>query len=179
MNDSRALARSVSLKAVVCVSERINCTDRSGEFGYPSSGGTRLSRTGCARRPKVSLEVSHGVPWCPMRAVESQLRVVGRGTRRRRLAAAAPASSHRRPVVGGSLCSSSRRTRRTGEVGAVVGAERVPGTALDVRVLKRHVLFELQDEAATWVSGFVNNFLKVPLACWAAEKLQNNCGTLR
>ena len=112
----------------------------------------------------------HGVPRRLIRAIESQLGVVGRGTRRRRHAAAAAPADRRRRAVRGPL-RSSRRTRRTGEVGAVVGAERVPGTALDVRVLKRHVLFELQDEAATWVSGFVNNFLKVPLACWAAEKL--------
>ena len=60
---------------------------------------------------------------------------------------------------------------------------------VDIDYLKIQFMYEvlqelwkyvLQEGAVTWGRGFVNNFLRVSLAClWAAGQLQYNCGTLR
>lgn len=81
----------------------------------------------CPRVLQGCPTVSHGVP--------SELGVVGRGAGRR----GAP-SRHRGPVRGPlrgrrAAAEPRRRAGRAGEVGAVVGAERVPRAALDVGVL--------------------------------------------
>ena len=78
-------------------------------------------------------DVSQGASGLP-KGVPSELGVVGRGAGRR----GAP-SRHRGPVRGplrGRAAEPRRRAGRAGEVGAVVGAERVPRAALDVGVLK-------------------------------------------
>ena len=94
----------------------------------------------CPRVLQGCPTVSHGVP--------SELGVVGRGTGRR----GAPCR-HRGPVRGplrGRTAEPRRWAGRAGEVGAVVGAERVPRAALDVGVLKQKqkrfdMVFEFQD----------------------------------
>ena len=73
---------------------------------------------------------------CPVvsRGVPSELGVVGRGAGRR-----GGPSRHRGSVCGPlrGRAKPRRRAGRAGEVGAVVGAERVPRAALDVGVLKQ------------------------------------------